>query len=120
MRVSLARCLACFVLVSSTGCAIVNNMSGVSEARDIQRRGRQASALVLELWDTGMTLNDDPVVGLKVRVEAWGVSPYDVTIAKSLVSRVHIPQVQPGVTVPVYVDPQNPSRVALGLYDLRH
>ena len=105
--------------LAGSGCVVINRMTGISEARDIQATGEEANGYVLAIWDTGMTLNDDPIVGLKLRVtRAWG-EPYEVTIPKSLVSRVHVPQVQPGQTVPVYVDRQNPARVALGLYDLR-
>jgi hypothetical protein len=106
-------------LLALPGCAIANSMSGVSEARDIQAKGQLANAVILELWDTGITLNDDPVVGLRVKVDRGDGAPYEATIPKSVVSRLHVPQVQPGQTVPVYVDPQDPSRVALGLYDLR-
>jgi predicted small secreted protein len=113
------RVLLAATLLASSGCAIANKMSGVTEARDIQAAGQPAKAVILEMWDTGITVNDDPVVGMRVKVDRGDGAPYDATIAKSLVSRVHVPQVQPGLTVPVYVDPQNPARVALGLYDLR-
>lgn len=106
-------------LLALAGCAIVNSMSGMTEARDIQAKGQLANAVILDLWDTGITLNDDPVVGLRVAIDRGDGAPYETTIAKSVVSRLDVPRVQPGQTVPVYVDPQNPSRVALGLYDLR-
>ena len=51
---------------------------------------------------------------------AWSapaISLYEATIEKSLVSRVLIPQAQPGCRVTVYVDPQHPGRVALALRD---
>ena len=102
--------------VVSDGCAIVNKMSGVSEARAIQKVGEPAQATVLQVWDTGVTVNDDPVIGLRVRVERAGQSPYEAVIKKSLVSRVHIPQFQPGSRVPVKVDPKDPNRLALDVY----
>jgi hypothetical protein len=100
----------------SGACVVVDRMSGTSQARAIQATGEQAEATVLEIWDTGITVNDDPVVGLRVRVETGTRAPYEARIEKSRVSRVHIPQVQPGSRVPVFVDPRDPTRVALGLY----
>jgi hypothetical protein len=102
--------------VVSSGCAIVNKMSGVSEARAIQAIGEPARATVLQVWDTGISVGNDPVIGLRLRVERPGHSPYDAVIGKSLVSRVHIPQFQPGSHVQVKVDPKDPARVALDVY----
>jgi hypothetical protein len=116
---TLARIGLLAALLAATGCAVVNRMSGLSEAREIQAKGVAARAVVLEVWDTGITLNNDPIVGMRVKVDRGDGSPYEATIPKSLVSRVDIPQVQPGRTVPVYVGPRDPARVALGLYDLR-
>jgi hypothetical protein len=100
----------------SSGCAMADRISGTSLAREVQATGERADAVILEIWDTGITVNDDPVVGLRVRVSRADAPDYEATIEKSRVSRVHIPQVQPGNRVPVYVDPQNPARVVLGLY----
>jgi hypothetical protein len=110
-----ARLLLAAAVVSG-GCAITNKMSGVSEARAIQSIGEPAKATVLQVWDTGITVGNDPVVGLRLTVDRPGQAPYDAVIAKSLVSRVHVPQVQPGSHVPVKVDPRDPARVALDLY----
>lgn len=104
------------VLLSGTGCAMADRLSGTSFARDLQASGERAEAVVLEIWDTGITINNDPVVGLRVRVERGPGAGYEATIERSRVSRVHIPQVQPGSRVLVFVDRQDPSRVALGLY----
>lgn len=98
------------------GCALSDKLSGTSEARAIQQIGVPARATVLEVWDTGVTVNDDPVIGLKVRVEREGQAPYEAVIKKSRVSRVHVPQFQPGSRVPVKVDPASPARVALDVY----
>jgi hypothetical protein len=99
-----------------SGCAAIDRMSGTSEARELQRVGEPADALVLDIWDTGITVNDDPVIGLNVRVERADGTTYEAKIAKSRVSRVHIPQFQPGQRVPVRVDPRDPKRVALDVY----
>ena len=108
-----------FLAVTSLGCAMIDQMSGVSEAKRLQETGESATARILEIWDTGMTVNDDPVIGLRVEVSRADGSVYTTTIAKSLVSRVHIPQFQPGSTVPVRIDPQDSANVALDVYRYR-
>lgn len=109
-----ATCGCALILLS--GCALVDSMSGTSEARELQSKGIGADALILKIWDTGITVNDDPVIGLLVRVELRDGSEYEAEIPKSRVSRVHIPQFQPGQRVPVRIDPGNPQRVALDVY----
>jgi len=92
-------------------------MSGVSETHAIQKIGEPARATVIEVWDTGITVNNDPVIGLRLTVEERpGHPPYEAVIKKSLVSRVHVPQFQPGSHVPIRIDPRDPARVALDVY----
>jgi hypothetical protein len=111
--------LLAILSMTSFGCAMIDRMSGVSEAKRLQETGESATARVLEIWDMGMTVNDDPVIGLRVEVSREDGSVYTATIAKSLVSRVHIPQFQPGATVPVRIDPQNAANVVLDVYQYR-
>jgi len=102
--------------LASSGCAVVNKMDGVSEARAVQKVGEPAFGTVVEVWDTGITVNNDPVIGLKLTVQRSTGEAYDAIIKKSLVSRVHIPQFQPGAQLPVRIDPHDPARVALDVY----
>jgi hypothetical protein len=114
-------CAAAVVVVAvlASGCAAIDRMSGQSEARRLQGVGIPATARILRIWDTGMTLNDDPVVGLEVEITRPDGSVYQTTIPKSRVSRVDIPQVQPGANVPVRIDPDHPLVVALDMYKYR-
>ena len=73
-----------------------------------------AQATILNMWDTGVTLNDNPQVGLLLEVHPAGGQPYQVQ-TKSLVSRLKIPMVQIGNVVPVKYDPRDPSKVVLAL-----
>jgi hypothetical protein len=101
------------------GCGMIDRMTGVAEAKDLQAGGVATDAEILSLWDTGITLNQDPVIGLKVQVRPKDGQPYEATIAKSLISRLDIPRFQPGNVIPVRFDPKNPARVALDLYRYR-
>ena len=73
-----------------------------------------AQATILNMWDTGVTLNDNPQVGLLLEVHPAGAQPFQVQ-TKSLVSRLKIPMVQIGNVVPVKYDPRDPSKVVLAL-----
>jgi len=101
------------------GCALADRMSGVAEAKRLQEAGVPASARVVKLWDTGITVNEDPVIGLEVEVARADGSVYTAIIPKSLISRLDVPQFQPGQTVSVRIDPQDPSLVALDVYRYR-
>jgi hypothetical protein len=76
--------------------------------------GEPAHARILKIWDTGVTLNDDPQVGMLLEVHAKD-RPVFQGEAKSFVSRLSIPLVQVGSSVQVRFDPQNPSRIAIVL-----
>jgi Protein of unknown function (DUF3592) len=102
-----------------SGCAMVDRLSGTDVARALQSSGVAAKALILQVWDTGITVNDDPVIGLRVKVEPPDGAAYFTTIPKSRISRLDIPRFQKGETVPVRFDPQNPQRVALDVYEYR-
>ncbi|RPI29041.1 MAG: hypothetical protein EHM70_16080 [Chloroflexota bacterium] len=74
--------------------------------------GEPAAATVLKVWDTGTTINDDPLVGLLLEVRPLGMSPYQAE-AKTIVSRLEIAMVRPGVTAQVKYDPKKPSKIAV-------
>jgi hypothetical protein len=101
---------------SASGCALIDRLSGVGEARRLQATGLQGAARIVEVWDTGITVNEDPVIGLAVEVSRADGSVYTATIPKSLVSRIDIPHFQPGIVVPVRIDPADESIVALDVY----
>ncbi|HEY7162431.1 MAG TPA: DUF3592 domain-containing protein [Acidobacteriota bacterium] len=100
------------------GCAIANKMSGVSQAKELSTNGEAAQAEILKIWDTGMTVNDDPVVGFLLDVHPEGKDAYQAE-TKLRISRVYVPQYQPGATVPVRIDPANPQRVSLDIYEFK-
>lgn len=106
--------LICVVAVYS-GCAIVNHMDGVSKTRELQKHGVEAEATIVKVWDTGMTVNEDPVVGLLLEVRPSGGDSYQAE-TKALISRIDVPQFQPGNVVPVVYDPKDPKQVAVNVY----
>ena len=102
-------CLAC-------GCVIANKTAGLSQAKELHATGMSAEAKILEIADTGWTVNDDPVVSFLLEIYPSEQPPYQAR-TKLVISRVHIPQYQPGAIVPVRIDAKDPSRVSLDIYE---
>lgn len=102
-------------LALTAGCvtATIDRATGESQARALRQTGLPAPATILRIWDTGITLNDDPVIGMEVEVRPEEGDPFRAVIPKSLISRIAIPQFQPGKKVAVRFDPQDTSQVAL-------
>src|SRR5579864_5738221 len=95
------------------GCSMFD--TGMSEAKDLQRVGVSAQAEILSIGETGLTVNDDPVITLGVEVRPADRPAYRATIKRLLVSRLEIPQFQPGRVIPVRFDPRDPTRVSFDL-----
>jgi hypothetical protein len=72
--------------------------------------GTQARAVVINVQDTGMTINDNPRVKLTFQVQPDGAVPFEAT-KKVTVSRVSIPRI--GDQYFVRYDPADPSNVEL-------
>jgi hypothetical protein len=86
---------------------------GASMPPELQAHGVPATAEILELWDTGWTVNDSPVIGMRVRVHPEDRPDFEARIEKTTISRLATGQFQPGNVIPVRFDPQNPSLVAV-------
>jgi hypothetical protein len=101
---------------SAFGCAsIVDSFSGRGEACAIVAIGTPANGTIVRLVDTGRTINDDPVVEFVVRVAPAEGAPFEAR-ARGLISRLDVPQFQPGRGVPVRYDPKDRNRIALDLW----
>lgn len=79
-----------------------------SKKKKILENGTQAQAVVLNVADTGMTINDNPRVKLTLQVQPEGGAPFQVE-KKVTVSRVAIPSI--GDTYFVRFDPADPTNV---------
>lgn len=78
----------------------------VRAARRLLRTGKRATATVLEVEDTGVTVNDNPRVRLKLRVQSDDAPEFELE-TKKVVSRVAIPQA--GMVAPIRYDPDDPK-----------
>jgi len=87
---------------------------GSLDTSGLLRDGIPGTATVLSTQDTGVTINDlNLVVQLRLRVTVPGRAPYEVTIRHVLSGRSAWGSIQPGMVLPVRVDPTNPNHVAV-------
>lgn len=85
--------------------------------KELQERGLNGTAKVVELIDTGMLVNYNPRVKIVLDVTVQRQAPYRIEKTETI-PMTRLPQVQPGQTIEVLVDPndrQNPDRVILML-----
>jgi hypothetical protein len=82
------------------------------QANALLKTGEPAQARVLRLWDTGVTLNDSPQVGLLLEVQRQNYPPYQVE-TKTFISRLQASQFQPGASLNVRVDQTDPNKIAV-------
>lgn len=101
----------CFACAS-----IINSFTGEDDAREIREKGLPAKGTVLKIWETGIRVNDNPVVGFLLEIHAEGMAPYEAQ-TKALISILWIPQIQPGAVLPVKFDPKDPSRIVLDIFE---
>jgi hypothetical protein len=76
--------------------------------RRLKAHGVEAGATILTVSDTGVTVNKNPYVKLRLRVEPIGMAMYETEV-KAMVSRVALPR--PGDGVRVKFDPNKPEEV---------
>ncbi|MBU0493094.1 MAG: hypothetical protein KKA73_25610 [Chloroflexi bacterium] len=74
--------------------------------------GAPAEATILNLWDTGITINDNPRVGLLLELRPLDSAPFQVETTRTI-SRLQIPLYQPGTVLQVKYDPHDTTKVAI-------
>ena len=60
-----------------------------------------------------MQVNMQPQFDIDLTIQIEGREPYDATV-RQVVNMAVLPQFQPGVAMPVHVDPDDPSSVMIG------
>ena len=73
---------------------------------------RSGRAVINAIRDTGMTINDDPVVEFQLNVTDADGSVYAV-LHQQIISRLRVPAVQPGAEVAVRIDPADRNKVLI-------
>jgi len=78
--------------------------------------GRPAEAVILSIGESkgGMTVtvNNQPFVSFELEIHDGSKKPYTTTLS-TIISRLAVPQFQPGMKVAVKIDPEDPMNVML-------
>jgi len=85
---------------------------GFSDDNKLLETGIPAQATILDSWDTGITLNNSPKVGMLLEVKPKNKPKYQVKVSK-FVSRLQTNYYNVGTQLSVRVDPNNPKKVAI-------
>ena len=80
----------------------------------LQKIGLDGKALIKEVRDTGVTINNSPQVKLILEIKNYLGQTYTTTI-RVLVSRINPFVYQPGMIIPVKIDPNNEKNVAIDI-----
>jgi hypothetical protein len=78
----------------------------------LQKTGLDGKALIKEVRDTGVTINNNPQVKLIVEIKNYLGQTYTTTI-RTLVSRINPFAYQPGMIIPVKIDTKNENVVVI-------
>ena len=79
-------------------------------ASELLTTGVDGQATIGQIMHTGKTVNMMPEISFDMQVSVAGGAPVQVHHVQ-VISPVSIPQIQPGMTVPVKVDPNDPNKV---------
>lgn len=94
---------------------IVGNLQkGARANQQLLMTGEPAQATVMQLQDTGMLVNNNPMVQLVLDINSATHGSYQVAV-RTLVPMIKLAQVQPGMSVGVKIDPTNKANVAVDL-----
>ncbi|GEM_PF-1305585 len=81
------------------------------------KNGINATAKVLKVWDTGTSINDNPQVGLLLELRTQEGTTLEVE-AKTIVSRLSVANVQPGVLANVIYEANKPQRLTVESFEV--
>jgi len=82
------------------------------KAQHLMHAGRVGTATVSGVRQTGTFVNNNPECELDLQVTVDGSAPYEVT-HRQILAMVALPGFQPGASVPVRVDPNDPSSLII-------
>lgn len=81
-------------------------------ASRLQKTGIPGKAIIKEVHDTGVTVNNSPQIKLILEIKNSYGQVYTVTV-RTLISRLQPQMYQAGMTVPILIDPKNENIVVI-------
>lgn len=78
----------------------------------LQKKGIPATATIKQVADTGITINNNPMVKLTLELKDQNGTPYEAE-CRNVVSRLNPTLFKPGMLIQVKVDPKNKMSLAI-------
>lgn len=97
-----------FIMYKAFG-STFKNMAG---NRNVLQTGVSAPAVILDVQDTGVTMNDNPQARIRVRVMPMGGEPFEAETT-TFVGRFQVGLYVPGASLMVKYDPNDKTKVAI-------
>ncbi len=91
---------------------VIRRFMGGGADKQLLATGQTAQASILRTWDTGVTINDNPRVGMLLEIRPPNGAPFQTEV-KKVISRLQTSQYQPGQTLEVKYDPADHKKVAI-------
>jgi hypothetical protein len=105
-------CLITVVVLGVTGFFLYRMFKGMSQNSAVLKNGVSAPAVILDVQDTGVTMNDNPQARLTLQINPAGRAPFQA-ITTTFVNRFHVGMLTPGSTIQVKYDPNDITKVAI-------
>ncbi len=105
-------CLISAVVLGVTGFFLYRLFKGMSQNSGLVKTGLSAPAVILEVQDTGVTMNNSMQARLTLQVTPADRPPFQA-VATTFVNRFQVGLLVPGASVQVKYDPNDISKVAV-------
>jgi len=99
--------------VAEANAAVQSIQADQMKMQHLMANGIAGQGVIKQLRDTGMQVNYQPQFDIDMEIHVEGREPYDATV-RQVVAMSVLPQFQPGATMPVHVDPADPSSFMIG------
>lgn len=105
-------CVITLVVLGVTGFFLYRLFKGMSQNSGLVKTGVPAPAVILEVQDTGVSMNNSMQARLTLQVTPAGRPPFQAT-ATTFVNRFQVGLLVPGAAVQVKYDPNDITKVAI-------
>ena len=100
-----------FAVLILVGVVVWYFFSPMLKEQAILQKGSPALANLLDYWDTGTTINENPMVEMLLEVHTPSLAPYQAK-TKTVLSRLDLGMLRKGAAVKVTYVPEDPQKVA--------
>jgi len=105
-------CVSTVVPLGIAGFFLFRMFKNMNQNSGLIKTGVPASAVIIGIQDTGVTMNESPQVRLTLQVTPMGRPPFQA-IATTFVGRLQVGMITPGASVSVRYDPNDITKVAI-------